>query len=271
MARFVKIKREDVKKHLLKWTQAVEAQSGSGPGLFQEGRIDCFQAIPYRQRQAYLSFIYDIQHLQFLIERADLERTRKKMNDLMKKRGYKLDSYKKYSSDDNGENRGHENVSSEIRYASYRGRLRELLLGLKERIMKSRAQEANLWRQLETNAGHLASQTSFKKSRKYSLLLEEGLEQTKKIKAEDILTGKTSSKFVFNLEDNSLVALALMLTTHWNPMKTQKSVSDSSRSNSPKKVADQRVFQQKPPQATGPAAKPNRSAAPAKPTAQNKK
>lgn len=241
MVKFVRLKREDVKKTVLKWNQLVESQTGSGPGLFQEGRIDCFHAIPFRQRQAYVAFIYDIYHLQFLIEKADLERTRKKLHDSMKKRGYRADSYKKYSTEEYNDGvpiRGQDSLSPENRYASYRGRLRELLLGLKDRIIKARVQEAALWKQLETNAGHLTAQQSFKKSRKWSIMLEEGLEQSKKVKTEDLLTGKAVSKFTFNIEDNSLLALGLMLTTHWNPLKTQKSGAENSSDTNKQKPSD---------------------------------
>lgn len=278
MVKFVRLKREDIKKTVLKWNQVVESQAGSGPGLFQEGRIDCFHAIPFRQRQAYIAFIYDIHHLQFLIDKADLERTRKKMHDSMKKRGHRADSYKKYSSDEYNDGqsiRGQDYLSSENRYASYRGRLRELLLGLKDRIIKARVQEAALWKQLETNAGHLAAHQSFKKSRKWSIMLEKGLEQSKKVKTEDLLTGKAVSKFTFNIEDNSLVALGLMLTTHWNPLKSQKSGAENSSDTNKQKGTDKqsegksnqtRKLQELGSQSKLPASKASKSTTPGKTT-----
>lgn len=226
MQKFVRTKREDVKKAVLLWNQTLENRVGPGQGLFTEGRLDCYHGIPFRQRQAYLAFIYDIYHLRYLIEKADTDKTKKRLQDTMKKRGLVqkglTDSYKKVSNDEFGDNyqskrKDHQGNGNHV---SYRGHLPELLIGLKDRITARRVTEAQLLTALERDAGHMINHNSRKKGRKWSLMLEDGADQvSKKVKTEDILTGKIQSKFAFQIEENTLVALGLMLTENWNPLK----------------------------------------------------
>jgi hypothetical protein len=229
MLKFVKIKREEVKKMILKWNEVVQNHLGNGPGLFTEARANCFYSISFNMRQSYLGFIYDIYHLRYLIEKADLEKTKKRLHESQKKRGQNPKQHvpepiKNHLGDDFNEIatiKSYETSHNQANQISYKGRLPELLLALKDRVSKFRVEEAKLLNEFETNAGHMVTQQTHKKGRKWSIMLEDGADQVTKLKTEDILMGKVQSKFTFNLEDNALLAIGLMLTENWSPLRKQ--------------------------------------------------